>query len=82
MPRFGELYYNDFNVWRPAKRDGIMRMVRMLKKEGIRIDGVGIQGHWRLESPSLEEIEKSILAYSDLGLKVAFTELIASCNIG
>ena len=39
-----ELYYNDFNVWRPAKRDGIARLVRMLKKEGIRIDGVGIQG--------------------------------------
>jgi endo-1,4-beta-xylanase len=40
-----ELYYNEFNAWRPAKRDGIMRLVRMLKKEGIRIDGVGMQGH-------------------------------------
>ena len=35
-----ELYYNDFNEWRPTKRDGIARMVRMLQKEGIRIDGV------------------------------------------
>lgn len=41
-----ELYYNEFNAWRPAKRDGILRLVRMLKKEGIRIDGVGMQGHW------------------------------------
>lgn len=32
-----ELYYNDFNAWRPTKRDGIARMVRMLQKEGIRI---------------------------------------------
>ena len=24
-------YYNDFNAWRPAKRDGIVRMVKMLK---------------------------------------------------
>ncbi len=41
-----ELIYNDFNAWRPTKRDGIVRLVRMLKKKGIRIDGVGIQGHW------------------------------------
>jgi len=41
-----ELYYNDFNAWRPAKRDGIVRLVRMLQKEGVRIDGVGMQGHW------------------------------------
>ena len=25
-----------------------MRMVTMLQKEGIRIDGIGIQGHWGL----------------------------------
>ena len=43
-----ELYYNDFNAWRPAKRDGIVRMVKMLKAAGIRIDGVGMQGHWGL----------------------------------
>ena len=37
-----ELYYNDFNAWRPAKRDGIVRMVKMLQAAGIRIDGVGM----------------------------------------
>ncbi len=46
-----ELYYNDFNAWRPTKRDGIMRMIRMLQKEGVRVDGVGIQGHWGLNYP-------------------------------
>jgi endo-1,4-beta-xylanase len=29
-----ELYYNDFNAWRPAKRDGIVRMVKMLQARG------------------------------------------------
>src|SRR5690606_37162817 len=43
-----ELYYNDFNAWRPEKVAGIVRMVGMLKAHGIRIDGVGIQGHWGL----------------------------------
>ena len=46
-----ELYYNDFNAWRPAKRDGIVRLVRMLQRQGIRIDGVGMQGHWGLNYP-------------------------------
>lgn len=70
-----ELYYNDFNAWRPAKRDGIVRMVKMLQKEGIRIDGVGIQGHWGLNFPKNEYIQQAIDAYSALGLKVLITEL-------
>lgn len=70
-----ELYYNDFNAWRPAKRDGIARMVRMLQKEGLRIDGIGIQGHWGLNFPKNEYIEAAIDTFSALGLKVMITEL-------
>jgi endo-1,4-beta-xylanase len=70
-----ELYYNDFNAWRPAKRDGIVRMVKMLQKEGIRIDGIGIQGHWGLNYPKTEHIETAIDAYAALGVKVMITEL-------
>lgn len=70
-----ELYYNDFNAWRPEKRDGIVRMVQMLQKAGIRIDGVGIQGHWGLNYPSREHIEAAIDAYAALGVKVMVTEL-------
>lgn len=70
-----ELYYNDFNVWRPTKRDGIMRMVRMLKKEGVRIDGIGIQGHWGLNYPKKEYIEAVIDSFASLGVKVMITEL-------
>lgn len=70
-----ELYYNDFNAWRPAKRDGIVRLVKMLQKEGIRIDGVGIQGHWGLHYPKKEYIEAAIDAYAALGIKVMITEL-------
>lgn len=70
-----ELYYNDFNAWRPSKRDGIVKMVKMLQKEGIRIDGIGIQGHWGLNYPKTEYIEATIDAYAALGLKVMITEL-------
>lgn len=70
-----ELYYNDFNAWRPSKRDGIVRMVKMLQKEGIRIDGVGMQGHWGLNYPKTEYIEQAIDAYAGCGVKVMITEL-------
>ncbi|KAA9037236.1 endo-1,4-beta-xylanase [Ginsengibacter hankyongi] len=70
-----ELYYNDFNAWRPEKRDGIVRMVKMLQKEGIRIDGVGMQGHWGLNYPKTAYIEAAIDAYAACGVKVMITEL-------
>lgn len=70
-----ELYYNDFNAWRPEKRDGIIRMVKMLQDNGIRIDGIGIQAHWGLNFPKTEYIEKAIDAYAQLGLKVMISEL-------
>ncbi len=70
-----ELYYNDFNTWRPSKRDGIMRMVRMLQKEGIRIDGIGMQGHWGLDYPKNKYIEAAIDSFATLGVKVMITEL-------
>ena len=70
-----ELYYNDFNAWRPAKRDGIVRMVKMLQAAGIRIAGIGMQGHGGLDYPSTAHIEAAIDAYAALGLKVMITEL-------
>jgi endo-1,4-beta-xylanase len=47
----------------------------MLQEEGIRIDGVGIQGHWGLNYPKTEYIEAAINAYASLGVKVMITEL-------
>ncbi len=70
-----ELYYNDYNIERDYKRDKALRLVRELKEAGVRLDAVGIQGHWLLESPDLEEIERGTRAYLDEGLAVMFTEV-------
>jgi endo-1,4-beta-xylanase len=70
-----ELVYNDYNLWKPAKREGVIRVVKNLQAKGIKIDGVGMQAHWSIEGPSIEDIENSIIAYSNLGVKVMFTEL-------
>jgi endo-1,4-beta-xylanase len=70
-----ELYYNDYNMMEPAKREGAIQIIKNLKEKGIRIDGVGAQAHWELNYPTLDEIEKSIIAYSEAGVKVMFTEM-------
>ena len=51
-----ELYYNDYNlVTRPEKRAGAIRIIKDLQQRGIRIDAVGEQGHWRLNTPTAAE---------------------------
>ena len=70
-----ELYYNDYSMTTPSKRAGAIKMIKRMQELGTKVNGIGMQGHWNLESPSLEEIEKSIVEYSELGIKVAITEL-------
>jgi len=70
-----ELYYNDFSLDKPAKLNACVRLVKDLKAKGLRIDGVGIQGHWALDFPSREDIERFINAFAALGVKVMVTEL-------
>lgn len=70
-----ELYYNDYNNEQPAKRAGCIALIKKIQAAGVRIDGVGIQGHWHLGKIPLKDIEESILQYSALGVKVMFTEL-------
>lgn len=70
-----ELYYNDYDMWKPGKRQTVVSLVNELRDKGIRIDGIGMQGHWGLDYPELEEAEKSIETFAALGLKVMITEL-------
>jgi endo-1,4-beta-xylanase len=70
-----ELYYNDFNIELPPKRDRTLRLLERLRRSGVRLDGVGIQGHWMLDRVPFRELEEAILAYHALGLKVMITEL-------
>ena len=70
-----ELYYNDYNIEQPKKRAGAIALIKKIQAAGVRIDGVGIQGHWRAYNIPLKDIEQSILEFSALGIKVMFTEL-------
>ena len=70
-----ELYYNDYNVWSKKDIDSIVRLVGTLKAKGVRIDGIGMQAHWGLYSPSPDAIENSIVALSQSGVKVMISEI-------
>ena len=70
-----ELYYNDYNLDYPAKRDGAVRLVRTLQAAGVRIHAVGTQEHLKLTTPSITQVDSSIRALSATGVKVNVTEL-------
>jgi endo-1,4-beta-xylanase len=70
-----ELYYNDFNEWRPAKRDGISTYDKNVTERRIRVDGIGMQCHWGLNYPKTKYIEDAMDAYAACGVKVMITEL-------
>ena len=70
-----DLIYNDYNLYKPEKRAAVLKMVNNFKSNGTKINGVGVQAHWDLKSPSLEEIEQIILDIHAEGVSVSFTEL-------
>jgi len=70
-----ELYYNDYGIEQPQKRAKTLKLIAHLKAQGLRIDAVGIQGHWEVSDLPLRDIEDSILAFHQAGVKVMITEL-------
>jgi endo-1,4-beta-xylanase len=74
-----QLIYNDYNMFKPERRAGTIRLVESLRRKGIPIHGVGMQGHFRVDYPeTLGEVENSIVAFGEMGLDVAITELDVS----
>ncbi len=70
-----ELYYNDYSLEIPSKREGAIRLVEYLQENNAPITGIGTQGHFMLDFPALEEIEKTITEFAALGIDVMITEL-------
>ncbi len=81
-----ELYYNDYGMNVPGRREGVVRLIRQLKERGCRIDAVGLQSHMGMDHPDWDEFEASIQAYIAEGVDVQFTEVdmsaLPSVNTG
>lgn len=69
------LFYNDYNEISPVKREKIIRMIKDLRAKGIPVHGIGLQGHWALNEPSREQLDKTLADFSVLGLDMQITEL-------
>lgn len=70
-----ELYYNDYSMSKPAKRDAVCRLVRHLKSKGCRIDAVGMQSHNGVDYPNLADYEATMDSLVACGVKIQMTEL-------
>ena len=70
-----ELYYNDYSMAHEGRRNGVVKMVKELQEMGIKVDGIGMQTHCNMVFPPLVEFEKSLVAFSGLGVKVMITEM-------
>jgi len=70
-----ELLYNDYNIEMPYKRAAALAFVRRLKASGAPVTAVGIQGHYLLSVPDLNDLDIAIGEFGKLGVKVALTEL-------
>ena len=66
-----------------AKHLGALRIVKLVQSWGVKIDGVGLQGHLVSEptgtqsevTPSVAVLTKVLQDYANLGVDVAYTEL-------
>jgi GH35 family endo-1,4-beta-xylanase len=71
-----ELYYNDYNLdANERKRATALELVKYLRDQGCKIDGIGLQGHYNLTTPTIAKIDETIALFAALGLKVHITEL-------
>lgn len=72
-----KLYYNDYNLESPGpKSEGARNIVKMLRDDGIKIDGIGMQAHLVAgQHPTLDEHVAVIKSYAELDVEVALTEL-------
>lgn len=74
------LFYNDYNAANPDKRDRIFNMVKKMKDAGVPIDGIGMQGHYNIYGPSMEDVEAAIEKYATIVKHIHFTELDIRAN--
>lgn len=73
-----DLYYNDFNLDDATKADAVVTLVKDLQSKGIKIDGIGMQGHYTVNT-SIKAVENSIKKFAELGVKISISELDVGC---
>lgn len=70
-----KLFYNDYNEYSDAKLKYIQSEILQPIIEDNNIDGMGMQSHIGMSSPTIEQYEAAIRSYAAMGLEVQITEL-------
>ena len=70
-----QLYYNDYSLENLPKRQGAIALIKKLQSRGVRIDAIGLQEHDKMDWPSTNQVDETISAFAQLGIKVMVTEL-------
>lgn len=70
-----QLYYNDYSLDNVPKRNGAIALIKNLQSHGVKIYAVGLQEHDKMDWPSTNQLDQTITAFAQLGVKVCVTEL-------
>lgn len=72
-----KLYYNDYNIeFASPKTDAVINVVKSIQAYGAKIDGVGLQAHFKTgELPATSRLVQALTSFTALGVDVAYTEL-------
>lgn len=74
------LLYNDYNAADKGKSQRIYDMVKKMKDAGVPIDGIGMQGHYNIYGPSMDDVSAAIEKYATLVKHIHITELDIRAN--
>ena len=74
------LFYNDYNAADKGKSQRIYDMVKKMKDAGVPIDGIGMQGHYNIYGPSMDDVDAAIEKYASLVKHIHITELDIRAN--
>ncbi|MDB4917846.1 MAG: glycoside hydrolase family 10 [Gemmatimonadetes bacterium] len=70
-----ELYYNDYNLETPAKRDGAIALVKRIRAAGIPVTAIGSQDHHKMDWPSAALTDSMFTAFRAANIHGNVTEL-------
>ena len=73
-----DVYYNDYSLPLKEKREKVLELIRILRGNGIRIDGIGVQSHWTLDWPDLNLFQNALNDFYMENLKVRINEFEVS----
>lgn len=79
MDKDAKLFYNDYSLEvNGPKQKAVLKYLQDLRSKGVKIDGIGMQMHVRLDYPDITEINKSARKIHEAGFLVHYSELDVS----